>query len=1028
MRTAGIRGPIVGLVRCRSAFHPLLLLAALLVGGRGTAQQYGFTQFAPREGLAQSQVRCMAQDAQGYLWFGTLGGASRFDGQEFTNYALQEGLPDAQVNAMLTTQDGTLWLACGASLVRFDGRRMHRVALPAQARDQRILALTESADGILYIGTDGAGVFQATAQAITPLPGYPVDTAFSVRTVLALPDGSLLVGLRNGLLRCRDGSCEPVPAVQGHSISALACGPDGTQWVGTFGEGLFGLGPNGHVTTYDEENGLLQQNVRALLVDDRGRLWIGTKFGANLLEGGRMRAFTVHQGMPNDNIWCLAQDREGGIWIGTDGAGALRFAGERFVTYTTADGLCSDLVMAAASDARGDLWLGTYGNGVCRMDGMAMINTVDGLSNNTVWCALTDTDSSLWFGTSDGLTRLVNGRVHPDTAYALPGQRVLSLMRPRDGRLWCGTRDGLVIIGRDGRKERNGKIGNVTLRGVRCMRETTDGAIWLATDQGAVRLQDGKAHQFTTVNGLSDNTVFCLTGDAKGRLWLGTSNGLCCRDGDRFTTIRLGQDFGSNYVDLLLTDTHGRIWAGTNNGLFHFEPDSLLLDSSNVEHITLDDGLRGMECNLNSGFIDRRGRLFFGTNAGFVMHDPSRPVKRAQDAPPVTYITGLRSFLQPTDWKGSSDSLDRRTGLPEGLRVVYRKNHLTFDYTAVALADGDRVRFRYRLIGFDADWLPATEARFASYSNLRQGDYTFEVCASDRAGHWGPVARFVFRITPPFWLRWWFFAACALVLGGLTYGVMRFRHIRRQRREKTRQLMLRSRMLQLEQQALNANMNRHFIFNALNSIQYYINRQDRSAANKYLTSFAKLIRKNLDASQTDTTSLAEELSRLDLYLLLEHMRFKDKFRYAITVDPGIDTAAIEIPAMMLQPYVENSIWHGILPMDHAGLVDIIVEKGEEGRTRVSIVDDGIGIERSRALKNGAEGDHISRGIEITKGRADVLRKLDLTDIRITGPEQVGTAQAPRGTRVVIDLPSKEGQRKVPGDLRTEDEALTFGTP
>src|SRR6185369_7263109 len=150
-------------------------------------------------------------------------------------------------------------------------------------------------------------------------------------------------------------------------------------------------------------------------------------------------------------------------------------------------------------------------------------------------------------------------------------------------------------------------------------------------------------------------------------------------------------------------------------------------------------------------------------------------------------------------------------------------------------------------------------------------------------------------------------------LAGIAWGVMRYRHIRRERREKTRQLMLRSRMLQLEQQALNANMNRHFIFNALNSIQYYINRQDRIAANRYLTSFAKLIRKNLDASQTDTTTLAEELSRLDLYLVLEHMRFKDKFRYTITIAPAVDTYRVELPAMMLQPYVENSIWHGILP-------------------------------------------------------------------------------------------------------------------
>jgi LytS/YehU family sensor histidine kinase len=234
-------------------------------------------------------------------------------------------------------------------------------------------------------------------------------------------------------------------------------------------------------------------------------------------------------------------------------------------------------------------------------------------------------------------------------------------------------------------------------------------------------------------------------------------------------------------------------------------------------------------------------------------------------------------------------------------------------------------------------------------------------------------------------------------------------------------------MLQLEQQALNANMNRHFIFNALNSIQYYINRQDRQAANRYLTSFAKLIRRNLDASQTDTTTLAEELERLELYLVLEHMRFKDKFRYEVKVDPSVDLQAIRIPAMMLQPYVENSIWHGILPTDRPGVVRILVEASAPGRVVVEVVDDGIGVEHSRTRRSG-EGDHISRGIEITKGRADVLRRLDLTDIRIEGPEQLHGPQGEvLGTRVRIDLPSRNGAERSPSGLQNGHKPLIFGS-
>ena len=1011
--------------------HRVACIVLLLLSGadRANAQQHAFSQFSTKDGLAQSQVRAIAQDAQGYVWFGTLGGASRFDGREFVNYALSDGLPDPQVSAMVRDERGTLFLACGNSLVRSTGQGLTVERLPASSPGTRILALAKNGHGVLFIGSDGGGVFVRDSTGIRPLTGYPSDTASNVRALLALSDGRLLVGLRNGLLLWKNGICRSVQVgdAEPKAINALAEGRDGTWWVGTVIDGLYGLHQDGKQTEYDEENGLLRNNVRCLLMDDRDRLWIGTKFGVNLLDNDRLRLFTIHQGMPSDNISCAFQDAEGNIWFGTDGAGVLKYAGDRFVTFTVKDGLCSDLVMNITADAQGDLWLGTYDNGICRMDAMAMVSTSDGLPNNTIWCGLRDRNGVLWFGTANGLVQLVNGIVrHLPPAVALADQPVLSLNEAPDGSIWCGLREGLAILSPKGELELIPAGAMGPGRSIRNMVRDRSGDLWLATEQGLVRYSGSTFTRWTKEQGLGDNTVLCLLHDDHGRLWVGTANGIACMENETFRSFKLAPDFGSNYIDLLLADGLGRIWAGTNNGLFILHPDSLLDGRTAPEHITLNDGLRSLEFNLNAGFLDPRGRLMMGSAGGLVFHDLKRypspvPVQR-----PLTRITGVRSFLQITDWSKESTGTDAQ-GLPSGLHLAYRRNHLTFDYVGISLSEPDQVQYRYRLKGFDQDWLPPTDARFASYSNLAQGTYSFEVMASVHSGEWSAPASFTFVITPPFWLRWWFFLVCALMLFASIYSVFRYRATVRQRHERTRQLMLRSRMLQLEQQALNANMNRHFVFNALNSIQYHINKQDKATASRYLTSFAKLIRKNLDASQNDTTTLAEELERLELYLVLEHMRFKDKFDYTITIEAGVDIAQARLPAMMLQPYVENSIWHGILPKDGPGRVDIVVRPTNDGRVQVYIQDDGIGMENSLRAKDGVSEDHISRGIEITKGRADVLRKLELTDIRIVGPEDrpIGSDGRSLGTQVSIELPLTDGWKKSSGGLQTADGQLTF---
>jgi two-component sensor histidine kinase len=365
----------------------------------------------------------------------------------------------------------------------------------------------------------------------------------------------------------------------------------------------------------------------------------------------------------------------------------------------------------------------------------------------------------------------------------------------------------------------------------------------------------------------------------------------------------------------------------------------------------------------------------------------------------------VRLNIEPTDWNEFSDTLNPATGLPVDLEVGYKNNHFSFSYTGISNSDPQHVLYQYQMLGFDENWQPLTELDFATYTNLPYDNFEFQVRALSKNGIWSEPATFSFSITPPFWLTWWFISISAIAFLLTFYGIYRYRRQNLITSLEKEKYEFQSKMLTLEQQSLNSSMNRHFIFNALNSIQYYINRKDRLSANIYLSNFAKLIRKNLDSSQSNFTSLQEEIERLELYLNLEHMRFKDKFEYSINIDSDVDTESIEVPAMLLQPFLENSIWHGILPKKELGEIKVNISKTEEGEILFSIQDNGIGIETSRREKLQSNGNHISKGMSITNGRIDLIRKMTRQNIKLEGPYEIlREDKSVAGTEVKIYLP------------------------
>lgn len=988
----------------------LICVVCLLVAIASGAQQFGFIHHSIEDGLAQSQVRAIEQDSRGFLWFATMGGVSRFDGSQFVNYAASDGLVDNQVNCIFEGSDEGLWFGCAGGISVYNGTRFFPYPLPKPWQNNMVLSIVEEAPGKLLIATNGGGLLRFNTATVSYEQVEEFTTDPFIRILVRTPSNDLLVGGRSGLYRSPNfqlGELETL--LDGVSISDVVLGDGDLVWAASFGSGVFRLESN-TVQNITEVEGLQNNFVREIVRDRDGNLWVASRSGLNKLTSDGQPKFTTNIGLNYENIKTLFLDREENLWIGTDGKGVFRFTGERFVTFSKRDSLVSDIVMSIQRDKNNDLWLGSYDNGACRMgaEGVRGYSTDDGLLHNTIWSLQVDKQGYIWFGTNVGISRY-DGRSFSN--YTGPAadtffDRVTAVREDSKGRMWFGVVNGIALY-ENGRFVSDSRTIDFPGRRVRNIFERSDGSMWFGTENGLVAAEDDGFKLYALPDDPRNQVVYSIAEDNQEQLWVGSKRGLFALQGDSLVQVVFSTGFGSNNINFLAHKL-GLLYIGTNNGLFVMDTRSYHANGEiKTEHFTDQEGLPSLECNQNAVFLDDDGSLWFGTTEGVIRYNATENPFDAVPHEPLVLINSVKLVLDERNWEEIAATMDPRTGLPIGLELDPSNNHLTFEFVGLYFSNPSKVEFQYMLEGIDETWLPATSTNYTTYASLPHGTYRFKVRGRIAGNDWTETYdSFAFTILTPFYLTWWFILLVVIAVILLVAAIVAALFRQEARKRITQQLEYTSRMLALEQQALNSSMNRHFIFNALNSIQYYINRQDRLSANKYLSSFAKLIRKNLDSSQSNFTTLADELERINLYLSLENMRFPDKFEYHLQVDSSIDTHQVKIPAMLFQPYLENSIWHGILPKKEKGNLELSVRKQGED-VIIRITDDGIGIEKSREMRASAESQHIPQGMLINRNRIDLFRKMTDQNFSIDGPQdRIGADGITVGTVVEITFPLK----------------------
>jgi len=993
------------------------------------AQQLNFRNYSVEDGIAQSQVYALCEDSRGFLWIGTRGGGlTRFDGLNFKTYTVRDGLSSNYISAILEDSCHQMWIGTNNGLCLYDGSHFKRYFPEQDSTAIHIQSMTRDRSGVLWLATN-AGIYTFSGTTFQRF-----ESALAHQNVLSIfadHQGAMwAAGIEEGLIRIKrkqaGSGFDITPFTKGSGLGKIPiqCIQEdvkGNIWVGTFGMGCFVFDGTSFVRM-SKNTDLNTKRILDIKPDSKGNMWIAT-----LTEGvcrwdsndSTFLFLKEKDGLSNNHVRCILQDSRADYWFGTSGGGLSKYYGQSFTNYTKNNGLSSNFVYSVFRDSRQRLWLGTGEKGLCRYDGKSFFPFAGEhqIQNLKIKAIAEDANGSIWFGT-DGQGIYTYSEKEFKGMPELHGKYIRCILKDSKQNMWVATAGaGIYEFSPSENKNRKYEVAEIfrnttgsSRDRVNCLVEDSKGRIWFGTETNGIGYieNDRIVRTFSQRDGLASDQVRSMKLDKSGNLWIGTADAGLSRlrisdKSFRFETINLTNGLTSANVYLLASDEQNNLIVGTESGL-----DKLMLDQEGhvleIRHYGKTEGFTGIETCQNAAFNDTNGVIWFGTINGLTAYNPHN--KTRNSLPPILRISSISLFYQPIEKTAYADYVGKWGTIIKPLIFHYNQNHIGFDFNGINLSSPENVNYQWKLNGFDKSWSPAGIRHEATYSNLPPGDYTFEFKAANEDGVWNTVpASLHFIILKPLWLRTWFLVLCsclALILGVL---LLRRRENRLQRKSKElhNKLQTEKLLIELEQKALRLQMNPHFIFNALNSIQASISQNNEDTARYFLAKFSKLMRLILEHSSNALITLEEEIKVLDLYLSIEKFSGGDSFDYVIDVEPGLSCDDIFLPPMLIQPFTENSIIHGFHGLKRRAEL-LITFKLTDGFLECTVSDNGIG--RTLARQNNlAQQDqhHKATALRVTQERLDLLnpaaraKSLEIIDLL----DESGQV---KGTKVMLRIP------------------------
>ena len=1012
-------------------------------------------------GLPVNGVRCMARDKKGFVWIGTGEGLCRFDGQQVKVYTegsnLKTSVFEKTIYAVLPVDD-EVWVGThqGISVLNTRNETFRHYQLNSKGKedslkrrfDQYVSVLYRDRAGDIWVGTRERGVcrydpdkdnfqfYSLSRENFPPLfPSLGSDLSILSIKESSNNDSIIWAGTTAGLkeINKKTGECRlytfPQPGkdyqIALNAFRRLYHHEDGLLYVGSWGAGMNVFDPDkktfmplsvknaegkkilGSVITtilrksehemwISAGDGLVVYDTRlkdvtwfkfskttemefygVQYIDDANRLWHYNINGLNyfdpvmqqfstysfrhLYPSGWAFAFYIIADESGNNITVCPRfadglfhyNRKEGKWTKSPFPGNETFQTERDVVRGFVQIAGGEYILSC------DRGIFQYSATQNRIINLKHILPVAGPTRRGA--ILLDRSGNLWL--SDDLQGLIKWK---------PGSKQYKVYKNELFQLDSGSASRFENLFEDSR-------GNIWFQRGNGL------GVYLPVKDSIINFlySENESNSFPLINAFAE--------DRKGRVWVSGGDGwlgyaLSVEPSKGLVfKMNIREQNLSGSLQKLATDNFGDVWGYTLKGLVKINADNLKISTFSFQYGS------GRDDFFHFSFLPS-GEMIFGGRNDITIANPAE-LKRNTELP-IPYISEIKVLNQPYNFTNG-----------QKLKLRYRQNFFSIGFSAIAYTMAKDVKFRYRLRGFD-EWSEPANRHFANYTNVPGGDYIFQLQAANNEGVWNEdILEFPMYVSTPFWLTWPFRIAVILVVTISVYWFYRNRINQLRKKEKLKS-DYEKKLANVEMTALLAQMNPHFLFNSLNSIDSYIIRNESKKASEYLNNFARLMRLILQNSRSNYISLKDELEALELYLQMESLRFRDKFSFSITVDKNVDSNSIVIPPMLIQPYVENAIWHGLMHKTNGEhrKVELYVEKADDNLVCI-IKDNGIGRKRAAQLKEQKPTRHKrSMGMQITRDRLEIINKLYNINATVEISDLEDKEGKALGTKVELSIP------------------------